>query len=233
MTAALAEREAFLQDWFTDSMIYSKFLEAEKKASYFGDAVFVLSWPTNATEPKIDVVDPASCFPFYDCNDESIIGVSGTVKDRIIIAWEKQLKPDDDFFVVHREVYELISNERGESRVFRRIDDFKFEGDGELTIEKFPDKMIINAGTIEDLGIDFIPIVWLPNIRVDETFGESNLKNLIHLFDAEMNTDTDLNNNSGRLGGASIVVSGKDMKPRRDSTGEPMSVTFENNHRLS
>lgn len=228
----LAQREAKLQDWFSDANVYTKIDENETTASHLGDMIYLLTWDAASGEPKVETFDPGFCFYDQDCDEVSIDDKSSVVISRLCVAWEDVQDYEKNTRKIYRRVFELRKG-TGSNRCFMHEANFIYEGELDVNIWDFDDSSIEDGVSVAwvDLGIDFIPAVWVPNITVQgETCGISNIHRLLPLFDSIMNNDTDLSKNGEKLGGASVIVSGKDMKPRKDAVnGGNAPVSFEPN----
>lgn len=223
-TKALSEKlkmqEAYIQEWFDDYNIALKVYENESTCSYLGDMVYIVKWDSDNKVPIIDTYDPGFVFPFYDINEKSLQqDTDNIVKDRVYVGWELETDSDTDF-EVWRDIYELRFV--GEDmQCWRKYGKYRFSGSADTELEYFDDlDMIEHSGQDwHNTGLDFIPIVMIPNIKLTGyDFGASNLLWHINTFDAIQNTDTDMRNNGEKLGGAIVAVSGKDVKQKRDST---------------
>jgi hypothetical protein len=215
----LDQRQAYLREWWNDEGVAVKVDENEAKASYLGDCAYMVEWNEDKNAPAIRTYDPGYVFPFYDCDDVSVQeGVKEMVKDRVVIAWEEDSetwKDMDNFFILWHDIYELRVGANGKKSCWRHSAYYKFN-----SAEKFDLRTLFDSSAMienterpwEDLGIDFIPIVVIPNIQVQGAdFGISNTHLHIDNFDAIINNDTDLQKNSSYLGGATVGFSGKDV----------------------
>lgn len=229
----IEDREAYLQDWWNDYDIFLAVDKNETKASYLGDCVFYVEWNKKDGVPTIKTYDPGMCFPDWDYNGASLQDdIESIVKDRFVIAWEEKAD-SDSYFLVWRDIYELRDIGNGEYRCFRQYGYYKYSGGAEIELMDIPDGDLVedtSAGW-EDLGIDFLPIVWIPNIELEgEDYGKSNLKDHLATLDGLINDATDLSKNSEKLGGAIVGVSGKNLTAKKDSTtGEPVPVEIQPN----
>lgn len=241
MKARLSLRESYLQGWFQDEMIALKIDENEETCSFLGDCCYYVQWNTVTGVPEIITYDPGTVFPYFNLQGEvSLEDEKTPVSDRVFVAWEeiadefKDDKVDDKenaYTKLFRDTYELRMMSSGK-RCFRQKVIFKHVIGDSMQIWQYDDKEFYNDQQSlkwEDLGIDFIPIVWIPNMVVQgDVFGKSNIHTLIPTLDSLMNTDTDLGENSEHLGGATVFVSGKDIVIRKDSvTKEPLPVPLQ------
>lgn len=236
--ALVAQKEAYLQDWWNDYFMFLKLDENEKKCSYLGDCVYYVYWNETTKAPDITTYDPGFCFPYSDINavsfqatdEESSVSI-GKVKDRFIIAWEEEM--NDTTILVYRDVYEL--RVKGDTfECWRQSAYYRLDGSSGQYIDSLDEGTKVDDGTDSgwlNLGIDFLPFVWIPNIqRQGEIFGESNLAKIIGVLDTLMTNYTDLDNNSAKLGGAVIALSGKGIKLKKDpTTGQYEEINIQPN----
>jgi hypothetical protein len=228
----VSNREAYLQDWFSDSCAYVKIHENEQKASILGDMVYVLEYDEFEKAVNICTYDPAFCFADFDIDEVSLQDGESVVSDRFSIAWEELEDPqsDSDEIRVYRRVYELRKGADNSRRCFMSEAYYTFSSGANVSLWDFNDDML-DSDSVNwvDTGLNFIPAVWIPNIQVQgEVCGKSNIHRLIGLFDSIQNSETDLSKNSEHLGGATAVASGKDAKAKKDATtGFPIPVSIE------
>lgn len=195
-TAAFELQEK-LREWGDQERLSLKMIEAENKAVGLGDGVYALGWDTKKKRPRLRVRDPGFYFPVLDDNDDDF-------PRRVHIAWE--LDEDDNLRTVRRITYELRtvdpysvpwSDEPIEEECFMSDGVWKF---GELTrsVDDFKESagryMEDEEGLVRNraLGIDFIPIVHVPNTPSTEAhFGTSVLSLVLQILDDLQEADTD------------------------------------------
>ena len=216
-------RERYLQWWFEDQNIFNTINMNESKCSALGDCVYMLGWEDNTVVLK--TFDPAFCFPkkyYIPVNswDETI---NDKVIERFIVAWEEETI-SDNFFLLYREVYELRTN----GKVYRQKSYFQYGNSASISIEDLTDEEMTedSDSTWEDIGLDFIPYVWIPNIarEGEEPFGISNIFHVIDLIDKLLNNETNLSINAEYLGGAIVGLSGKNIRLKKDTSGDLISI---------
>jgi hypothetical protein len=241
----LTEREKYMLRWWKNNNIFLAIDENETLCSYLGDCAYLVEWVkeiVNGAEigrPGLRTYDPGFIFPFFGCNDKSLEDNATRVQDRVIIAWQEISKEIADnvgqtqYFVIFRDIYELRIGANGVKKCFRKHGYYKYDASAEIDLNNLVDDNLLNQDNKVwvDLGIDFMPVVLVPNIAVQgHDFGLSNLHFLIGLIDAIINSDTDLKKNSEKLGGASVFVSGKDIALARDSvTKKPVAISIQPN----
>jgi hypothetical protein len=229
----IAEREAFLHDWWDENNVAAEIDTNETTCSYLGDCCYMVDWDAVNATARIRGYDPGFVFPQFGIDEASYDeAVQARVKDRVTLAWEIYDYDDkltiaeaQQAFKLFRDVYELRAE--GDVRtLWHRACQYRYQASDDITVDTLddlPDSSVIegtDTGWVK-LGIDFMPFVWVPNIAVlGETFGISNLASHIQNIDALINGTSDLSRNSEYLGGAVIFASGKDISlPRDQATG--------------
>jgi hypothetical protein len=241
----ILEREKMMRSWWKKQNIFLKIDENERKCSYLGDCAYLVEWVTkkeNGVEigyPDLRTYDPGFVFPFFNCNDESLERNGQLVQDRVIIGWQDISKAimdnigSDQYFVIFRDIYELRIDKDGNKKCWRKHGYYKYNSSEEVDIYNLIDDNILNNDDKQwlDLGIDFMPVVVIPNITVQgHDFGLSNLHFILGMIDAIINTDTDLTKNSEKLGGATVFLAGKNISFAIDpTTGKPVPVEIQPN----
>lgn len=229
ISAIISERETYLQNWFKTNKIYLKIDENETLASYLGDCVYHVGWNAETGKPEIMTYDPGFCFPHFEIDELSWEDDTTPVTDRFIIAWEEIFQTDDPDHTttLWRDVYELRVT-AGAKKCYRQRSYYKYGVGSVLSLYDLTDDDAISETppSWEDLGVDFIPILWVPNRMIQgEIFGQSNIAKLLPLYDAIMNSYTDLSANGEHLGGATVFISGSEIKLRKNSTtGVPVDI---------
>ena len=204
--------EAFrtwLGEWMVKERVEQKLLEGEENAIGDGDGVFVLGWSAPKTRPTLRVYDPGFYFP-----DEQTT-VPGWDDDEfppiVHVAWE-WIDPDGKTWI-RRQTWRLtpldtpVSAPWGGTRawtcLYRSVDYDASERlpkatvySPELTTK--PYRRVLTGGEPDadgwvDMGVDFIPVVHVPNdASTQRTFGSSLLTRIAQILDDIGNTDTDL-----------------------------------------
>jgi len=230
------EREAWFQDWFDENDIMLAIDKAEQKCSYLGDCVYLPEWNEKEGIPDLKSYDPGFVFPYYELNEPSLETdtednpVEGTVKERWVIAWQEANGDSDDSYLLWRDIYELRKYPNGDLKCWRQYGYYQYSSasGGEKDVLSYGSSELVegSGSNWTDLGLEFIPLEWIPNVEIEgEYYGLSNLHFLIDLFDAIINTYTDMKSNAELLGGASVFGSGKNLTLRKDSTtGEPVDI---------
>lgn len=182
-----------LRDWANRENFTLKMLEAERKAVTLGDAVYLL---TPGERPALSVIDPGFYFPVLGDNDTEY-------PTRVHLAWT--LEGDDGKPYLRRVTYELagcepyrVPWEQQPATVQCYLTDATWRAamDGRLDLAPESATYKVNSEGQQlkqyPLGIDFIPIVHVPNtVTGIEHYGESLLTGLVQLLDDLHFADTD------------------------------------------
>jgi hypothetical protein len=220
----LDARQTYLRRWWKNQRVALMVDENESKCSYLGDCAWMAEWDPVDKIPKLRTYDPGFVFPFPGCNEESIEEGGGMVSDRLVVAWEEDSeswKDEEDYIILWQDIYEL--RVKGDKKsCWRHSGYYRFNSADKLELDNIFDTKSAIEGTESgwvDLGIDFIPVMMVPNIQVQGSeFGLSNLHFHVDNLDAVVNNETDLQKNSSYLGGAMIALSGKDVSQSIDPT---------------
>lgn len=237
-----AEQQEVLRTWADNERFYSKMFECERNAVKLGDGVYVLGWGEDRL--KLHVYDPGFYFPVLDVRD-----VSGDYPETIHIAYEYEIEGGDrkKRRYVRRITWELedtaldgpeipaISythpwNDSPTTWTCFYSDATWLIDDDSRTVEDFTRERAVFAvegGVVMDrvdLGIDFIPVVHVPNTMAgQEHYGTSTLAKVMQIFDDLVATDTDIQASAATTGSPPLAVSNasvpKDEKGRLLSYG--------------
>lgn len=193
---------AWFTEWATKERLDQKLLTLEQDAIELGDGVAVIGWNPVKNRPVLRIHNPGFYFPrtIID-NDE--------YPDHVVIAYE--WTDDGGVKWVRRYQWMLENLETPQA--------LAYGGTSNQTCLYFAEDIrldsLINGATIHtpvmgrtqisllsdgeetldyiDMGIDFIPVVHVPNTpSTEEDFGESILLHVAQLFTDLHNTDTDL-----------------------------------------
>lgn len=228
---ATQERAALFADWVEQwveqEALWLRLMEGEELTIGLSDGVYEITWDAEEGVPRIEVHDPGFYFPVLTGPTAS---KSGRYPNRIHLAWEE---PDQETGKnwLFRKTYsrELLPDD--ETRTYRwqapgdrpsrwtvyytsaRWDLSKIEGgdlydlsDTQAVYDVGPDGVVLDR---VDLGIDYIPLVHVPNDAAGRRhFGRGLLLRVAQLLDELANTDTDLAANSADLGSPPVVTTG-------------------------
>jgi len=191
------EIESFFTEWAADEIFFAKLSANEYKGSNLGDCVYRLNWSGPKKRVEITTFDPGFWFPFN----------LGLKNERQVLAWEEK-DPTTKQTIIYKEEYSIGGSASGgggkSNNAFLTagyyqkserpsLDDLKLV----RYAENSEGKRLNNF----DLGIEFIPLVYIPNIFVEGwDFGESDVTGSLRLFDQVQNTYNDLASNTRLMG---------------------------------
>jgi hypothetical protein len=232
--ATVAEQQAYIQDWFEDNGVALSIDENELLLSYLGDCVYFIEWDRDEARPSIRTYDPGFYFPgLFDRSSSLQEDVQDRVVDRVIISWSEpdSESEDGDATMAWRDVFELRRHSDGTLHCWRQYGYYRYASGSTTLLVDYDDAELIEETSDgwNDIGIDFIPIVQIPNIKVQGSdFGMSNTHFLIAVFDSLMNAYTDLRKNAEHLGGGTVIATGEDLAITRDpDTKKPIPIEIE------
>lgn len=201
--------QTWLTEWAVKERVEQKLLEGEENAIGDGDGVFVLGWSTPKNRPTLRVYDPGFYFP------DTVTPVDGWEDDEfppaVHIAWEWE--DTDGKRWIRRQTWRMVpltgttpapwGGTRAWTCLYRSVDYDASERlpkatvySPELTTK--PYRRVLTGGEPDgdgwvDMGVDFIPVVHVPNdASTQRTFGTSLLTRIAQILDDIGNTDTDL-----------------------------------------
>jgi len=193
------EIETFFNDWASDELFFAEVAANEYKASNLGDEVYRLSWSKDKNRVKVTSFDPGFWFP------QNL----GKANEEHYIAWE-ELNPANDETEIYVQHYYREKSGKGRP-VIRFTAGWYKKG----RKPSFADLALVRYERDEanrelhnvDLGIDFFPIVYIPNIyRQGYDFGESDLTGVWQVLDSLTNTYTDQSKNTDFMGLVQMYV---------------------------
>lgn len=214
-------RQEWIDEWARDERFPLLLPECEADAAGLGDGVYVLGWSAEKRRVRVDIYDPGFYFP--------VLGDDNEFPNRIHLAW--QYEDENDKCFVRRITYDRRRLPEGEtvSYPWREPDDpasewavyvtdatWPFEEIGDrkvddFSIEKAEFALDAEGNEIRDLrvGIDFIPVVHIPNTPSRKHhYGTSVITRVAQIFDDLANADSDLEAASGVVGAPPIAVGG-------------------------
>lgn len=209
-----------LQQWMLDERFLLKMLECERNAQKLGDGVYVIYDDETGLRPRLRCYNPGMYFPVLDEED-----ANGWPR-RIHIAWEFEKTVDGQKRrFVTRATWDLRDLEGAEVREHPWNDDpatvncWYSKGTWKLDdVRKLDDADLFEDANAdwevqdEDLDIDYLPIIHVPNtVAEEEHFGTSIFGNVMQIFDDLIATDTDLQASSATTGSPPIAVAGANL----------------------
>jgi len=224
----LKEVQRWLQDWGKAEQFAAKVYEMESASIVpLGDGVMAFQWDERVKRPRMVLYDPDSYFPVLEGLDD------GQWPEKVHIAWsyEEELPDGSTQEWVRRITYELVETAKewdpkysdgSTNRVCTvsdgrwRIDQFDDRTIDDLTVAAAVWTLNSQGEEMRDLplGIDFIPIVHVPNGFAElEHFGQSSLSVGVQAFETLAQGDTDAAKASELAGTPQIAVSGAAVPP--------------------
>lgn len=194
--------QQWMQQLWRDERGPLKVLETERDAVGLGDGVYSLGWSSSKKRVRIRCWDPGFYFPVLeDGNDDDY-------PDKVHIAYEFQKKDDNNEVWVRRLTWELVEADEPYGVEYEDdpvatsclFSDASWKLDhANKSIEDFDPSKAVYAIDDDgqpvnqiDLGIDFIPVVHIPNtVAVKECYGRSSISSVLQILDDLANTDTD------------------------------------------
>ena len=202
---------AWLTEWAAAERLTQKLLEGEEHAIGDGDVVYTLGWDAAKGRPRLRVFDPGFYFP----DTENKARVDGWSDDEyppaVHIAWEHRDETGRTW--IRRHTWQLFPTDPWTPKYGGtaswvckyRVVDYD-TADLLSDVDVYSPDLSRRAGTKfistptegetdgwQDLGIDFIPVVHVPNDpSTTRTFGRSILLKVAHLLDDLSANDTDL-----------------------------------------
>lgn len=225
-SAAAVAQQDVLRQWVDDERFLLKLIESERNAQKLGDGLYVIYDDENSLRPRLRCYNPGMYFPVLDTED------ANGWPTKVHIAWEfdKVVDGQKRRFVT-RNTWELRDLDNGGtqdlpwneeptpqtcfySKGTWRLDDIDMR-------EPDPDLFRPERGEWEvedeDLEIDYIPVIHLPNtVAEEEHFGTSIFGNVMQIFDDLISTDTDLQASSATTGSPPIAVAGANLPVDED-----------------
>jgi len=224
----IVQRQREMDKWALDEQWALRLNSAEEDAQCLGDAVYWLTFSTKRKRARLRTLDPGFYFPVYQVGADA-----EDYPDKVHLAWEEEDPglPDGMFGKatptkwVRRITYELLPSEpwrppyaAADSELSTqrcvmtdaRWDMGRFRGNQlDLDPSTAVYSLTEDGEVIDqlDIGIDFIPIVHLPNMG-GSPWGTSLLLSIAAVLDDLQIADTDASDASSVAGGPPIAVAG-------------------------
>jgi hypothetical protein len=217
-----------LRKWWKAELLDSKIFENETNCTVLGDSVYRLRMSVKKGKKKtvkVDTFDPGFFFPEFDEDGDLI---------KAHLAWEEEYirNNGENGKRVYKETYVLIDDRcfvtAGYYEPMREdsspnSDWFDLD---DLTLISY--KVDNNGAEYDnmDLQIDFIPIIYIPNINVQgEPFGKSDLARALDIFSEIANSNTDMASNTSLLGSPPLVLKSDGQYGEVDDNGQSSVTT--------
>jgi hypothetical protein len=205
-----------LSQWAEDERFVTKLIETERNAVSMGDGVYSLGWSIKRNRVVLKTWDPSAYFPVITDDTDGC-----DYPERVHLAWE--VADQEGPLKVRRITYDLHdvepytvpwSKEQLTKACF--LTDATFVLDREA---RSPDDLSENQaiftkdedGAIQDrnLGIDFIPVIHIPNTVSEAAhFGRSAILSVLQILDDLQATDSDLQAAAALTGSPMVALSG-------------------------
>lgn len=218
---AIAQLEVLLQ-WAEDERLQMKLIENERNCEKLGDGVLVLYDDDTGVRPRLRCYNPGFYFPVLDGE----LDRNGWPK-KVHLAWEFEKIVDGrkERFVT-RATWELREIDGGGTQTLPWSDEpveetvYYSKGTWKLADirptqndpDLFSDDRADWEKQNEDLEIDYIPLIHVPNtVAEEEHFGTSVFSNVLQIFDDLISNDTDKAASAAITGTPPIAVSGASL----------------------
>lgn len=241
----LVTRQADISKWAEDEQWALRINGAEEDAVALGDTVYWLTFSAKKKRARLRVLDPGFYFPVYPAD-----GDADDYPSKVHLAWEYEQPGPATLFKrraeperwLRRITYELVPTE---PRQVRYSDELVTEtclmtdarwrlNDLKGTAEDLDITTAVITENDEglpifelDLGIDFIPVVHLPNMGATggSPWGTSLLTSIAQVLDDIQIADTDSSEAETIAGGPPIALAGTSKTETTEHYG-PRTVWF-------
>lgn len=219
------QQQEMLEKWAEDEMLSVRFKECERNAVKLGDGVYVLGWDRKKKRPRLRVFDPGFYFPVLDPEEDDDF----PKKVHVAFEFEKPTDKRDKELFVRRITWELrdvapyrVPWEEDEVTQACFMSDMTWKiGDAKDKVDEFKPSTAQTPVRMDNvnLGIDFIPVVHIPNYAAGaEHYGTSTIASIMQLLDDVVATDTDLQSASALTGMPVIGFSGQVERDSEDNS---------------
>ena len=233
---AEVEFQTWMRELLTTERFPLKMVEAERDAVSLGDGVYVWGWSEDKQRPRLRVYDPGFYFPVItDGNEDDYPAkihiawemesddLPSQIRIRRItyemgfiveedsetgdLTFPERLYPWNDKpspWTCYMTDATWILPQGGPADVY------DFSG-GTAVYETYrdPDTGEVRPYNHVDIGLDFIPVIHMPNtISLKDHYGKSSLATILQILDDIANADSDLNAASGTTGTPPVALSG-------------------------
>lgn len=241
-TTGAVEQQELLDLWAEKEKFPMKLWESERQSVKYGDSVYILGWDERRNRPRLNVYDPGFYYPEIDPMAQG----AEDYPNRIHIAYEYEEQtgedPDTWDVFVRRITWELVpyENDEGVQYPWNDAGELSYETclytdaiwrqadiDNELYKFDLGKVYVWLSGVAEDgsgggpidLGLDFIPVVHVPNtIALQNHYGDSVLGPVMQILDDVVATDTDLQAAAATTGSPPIAVSNASLAKTEQGT---------------
>jgi hypothetical protein len=218
------EVQTWMRDWAKAQRWGLKLIEGERNAISLGDTVFIIGFDGLKRRVTVTTLNPGFYFPILSDDPTS------EYPTKVHLAWELPPDPDNPGLVkIRRITYELVDDPIDlPTHSYSYAPDVRTRtrclmSDGVWTIDatnqtvddlteakvkwsKNSDGVVVRS---LDIGVDFIPVVHLPNTVAEEDhYGRSSLAEVLQILDDIAAADTDLNAASATTGTPPLALGG-------------------------
>jgi hypothetical protein len=222
--------EAWVDQWATRERLTQKLLQGESDSVGLGDGVFVLAPDAAKKRPRLRVYNPGFYFP------DTLTVVPGWQDDEfppiVHIAWEEE-GTDGHTWVV-RSTWQMVQLDTPKPSpwggdpmtwtcMFRKVRyrlDRLHDNATVYSKDLSRDAVVVQDWT--DLGVDFVPVVHVPN--TPEEWGSSVLLRVGQILDDIEGTDTDLATGAQTSTAPTFVTSGAPVAPLTGVPGQELGL---------
>jgi hypothetical protein len=212
-------QKRLLEQWASDERFAIKRHQVEQNIAKLGDGCYVLGWDSEKNRPRLRCYDPGFYFPVLDTwGDEDF-------PTKVHIAWEYEDPDRQNKRYIIRRTWELIRAEvpinysynTRPSNWWCQYSEYEWEESNlKGEVQDFDMAKAVPLVEPYNLGIDFIPVVHIPNgVSEEEHYGVSILASVLQILDDIISTDTDLQAASETTGSPVIGVQGSNL-PRNE-----------------
>lgn len=225
-----ADHEAateWLDAWDSAERVWAKIHAGERDTIGQGDAVYALGWSPSVRRPRLRAYNPGMYFPDWSKIDDPTYQRLGWDDDDfppvVHVAWDREVSPGT--VVLHRETWRMLPADAWTTpygtqalwRCWRSVDEWPIErlrADDTVYNLPLPGSGGGRGGIVvlppTDLGIDFLPVVHVPNdtAYVQHRWGRSILLRLVQILDDVAQADSDLAENAALVGSPTLVTAG-------------------------
>lgn len=217
VTETIAGRaQEFLDTWWRDEKVTAKLVQSETKTVGLGDSVLVVVWDDAVKRPRLRVYDPGFYFPDWDAvHDPRLVAAGWRDEDYppiVHLAWEWADQAGNTW--IHRSTFTMTPLAKPRPRPYGGTAtwtcmweqaDYDPSKIGGSDVYGFPRGAGRGRVGPVDLGIDFIPVVHVPN-DAEADWGRSILLTVAQVLDDMNSADTDLALNSEVVASPKLIT---------------------------
>lgn len=227
-TGLAVAAQAWLDEWVTDERLFGKMISTERRVLKLGDSILTVAWSDQAGRPRLVAYHPGFYFPDWALGESPQYKQAGwddpDFPARVHLAWEEE-EPDGTS-MVRRSTWTMVQLPAkrnlpyGGSSDWTCIYEEVLVDVGRATGDTVHDWAGRGNGVTQvmpptDLGVDFLPVVHVPNTEPGENlYGDSLFLRVAQLLDDISSGDTDLAINAETVAGAKLVTKNATETPK-------------------